>query len=392
VIVVISVYKVANFPDGGGHFWVYMQYAQGLRRLGCDVYWLEQFRPPDDPAAETRLLSAFFERLRRFGLEGKALLYARDRGPAVGPDAFRFVGGSWSDAERVLRQADLLLNFHYAIDPRLLACARRTALVDIDPGLLQFWIGTGQLSVPAHDCYLTTGETVGTPSARFSDCGLQWHRIRPPVCLDLWPFTYDPHAEAFTTVSSWSTTDWLKVTENGKTVLRENTKRVAFLEFAELPRRTRQPLELALYTDERDAADLTRLTESGWRVRHSTAVAGSPDAYRSYVQRSRGEFSCAKASCMEFQNAWVSDRTLCYLASGKPVVVQHTGPSAFLPNADGMFRFTSLDDAAAALDAINRDYERQCRAARAIAETHFDANRILEHVLNVTLTTDPVAP
>ena len=392
MIAVMSVYKVANFPDGGGHFWVYMQYAQGLRRLGCDVYWLEQFRPPDDPAAETRLLSAFFERLRRFGLEGKALLYARDRGPAAGPDALRFVGGEWSDAERVLRQADLLLNFHYAIDPRLLACARRTALVDIDPGLLQFWISTGQLTVAPHDCYLTTGETVGTPSARFSDCGLQWHRIRPPVCLDLWPFTYDPHADAFTTVSSWSTTDWLKVTENGKTVLRENTKRVAFLPYAELPRHTSQPLELALYTDERDAPDLARLEQHGWRIRHSRDVAGSPEAYRSYIQQSRGEFSCAKASCMEFQNAWVSDRTLCYLASGKPVVVQHTGPSSYLPNGEGMFRFTSLDDAVAALEAINLDYERHCRAARDLAETQFDSNRVLEGVLNTTLMAREIAP
>jgi len=386
VIAVISVYKVANFPDGGGHFWVYMQYAQGLRRLGCDVYWLEQFRPPPDAAEETRLLSQFFDRMKGFGLEGKVLLYAK-----AGND-FRFVGCEWPDVERVLKRADLLLNFHYAIDPRLLGGARRTALVDIDPGLLQFWISTGQLNVPAHDCYLTTGETVGTPSARFSDCGLPWHRIRPPVCLDLWPFTYDPHAEAFTTVSSWLTTDWLKVTENGKVVLRENTKRVAFLEFAELPRHTPQALELALYTDDRDAGDLARLTQNGWRVRHSAEVAGSPDAYRSYVQRSRGEFSCAKASCMQFQNAWVSDRTLCYLASGKPVVVQHTGPSACLPNGEGMFRFTSLDDAAAALDAINRDYGRHCRAARDLAETQFDSKRILEHVLNVTLTSDPVAP
>src|SRR2546425_1032656 len=176
ITVVISVYKVANFPDGGGHFWVYMQYAQGLRRLGCDVYWLEQFRAPvsGDSAQEAALLSPFSERMKRFGLEGKTLLYAK-----AGND-FRFVGCEWPDVERVLKRADLLLNFHYAIDPRLLACARRTALVDIDPGLLQFWISTGQLNVPAHDCYLTTGETVGTPSARFSDCGLPWHRIRPP--------------------------------------------------------------------------------------------------------------------------------------------------------------------------------------------------------------------
>jgi len=381
VIAVISVYKVANFPDGGGHFWVYMQYAQGLRRLGCEVYWLEQFRPPasGDSAQEAALLAPFFERMKRFGLDGKTLLYAK-----AGSD-FRFVGCEWPDVERVLKRADLLLNFHYAIDPRLLACARRTALVDIDPGLLQFWISTGQLSVAPHDCYLTTGETVGTPSARFSDCGLQWHRIRPPVCLDLWPFTYDPHAEAFTTVSSWSTTDYLKVTENGKTVLRENTKRVAFLQFESLPRHTSQPLELALYTDERDAQDLACLTRSRWRVRHSRDVAGSPEAYRSYVQRSRGEFSCAKASCMEFQNAWVSDRTVCYLASGKPVVVQDTGPSSCLVNGEGMFRFSSVDEAARALDAINRDYERHCLAARAIAETYFDSKQVLETVLNATL-------
>jgi len=388
VIAVISVYKVANFPDGGGHFWVYMQYAQGLRRLGCDVYWLEQFRPPasGDSAQEAALLSPFLERMKRFGLEGKTLLYAK-----AGND-FRFVGCEWPDVERVLKRADLLLNFHYAIDPRLLGCARRTALVDIDPGLLQFWISTGQLNVPAHDCYLTTGETVGTPSARFSDCGLQWHRIRPPVCLDLWPFTYDPHAEAFTTVSSWSTTDWLKVTENGKTVLRENTKRVAFLQFESLPRHTSQPLELALYTDARDAQDLACLTRSGWRVRHSRDVAGSPEAYRSYVQRSRGEFSCAKASCMDFQNAWVSDRTVCYLASGKPVVVQDTGPSSCLVNGEGMFRFSSVDEAARALDAINSDYGRHCRAARDLAETQFDAKRILEGVLSTTLLAREMVP
>ena len=388
MIVVMSVYKVANFPDGGGHFWVYMQYAQGLRRLGCDVYWLEQFRPPasGDPDEEAALLSPFFERMQRFGLEGKTFLYSAPRPPTAGPESFRFVGCEWFDVQRVLGRADLLLNFHYAIDPHLLACARRTALVDIDPGLLQFWISTGQLAVPAHDCYLTTGETVGTPAARFSDCGLEWHRIRPPVCLDLWPYTYDPAAKAFTTVSSWSTTDWLKVIENGKTVLRENTKRVAFLEFAELPRRTRQPLELALFTDGRDAADLARLAQNGWQVRHSREVAGSPEAYRSYVQASRGEFSCAKASCMQFQNAWVSDRTLCYLASGKPVVVQHTGPSSYLPNGEGMFRFTSIDEAAAALDAVNTDYARHCRAARDIAETQFDAKHVLEGALHAAMS------
>ena len=398
--VVISVYKVASFPDGGGHFWVYMQYAQGLRRLGCEVYWLEQLRRPGDPEQEARLLSTFFERMRRFGLEGKTLLYSPERRPERGAGSFQFIGCTRSEAEAVLRRADLLLNFHYAVDPGLLARVRRTALVDIDPGLLQHWMGTGQLRVPPHDRYLTTGEKVGTPAARFPDCGLRWTHIRPPVCLDHWPVTYDPRAEVFTTVSSWSTTDWLKVTEGGKTVLRENTKRVAFLPFVELPRHTSQPLELALYLIDRDAGegarrrqvdkdaeDRARLERHGWRVRDSREVAGGPEAYRAYIQGSRGEFSCAKPSCLEFQNAWVSDRTLCYLASGKPVVVQHTGPSAYLPHGEGMFRFTSLREAVEALEAINADYERHCQTARGIAETYFDATRVLETVLNTALST-----
>ena len=129
------------------------------------------------------------------------------------------------------------------------------------------------------------------------------------------------------------------------------------------------------------------LESQGWRVRHAYEVASSPESYQRYVQRSRGEFSCARPSCLWFQNAWVSDRTACYLASGKPVVVQHTGPSSFLPDAggEGMFRFKTLDEAAGALEQINANYERHCRAARELAEAHFDSNKEIERVLNAAL-------
>jgi len=386
ITVVVSVYKVANFPEGGGHFWVYMQYVQALLRLGCNVYWLEQVSPDPDPDRDARLLADFFERMKRFGLEGKTLLYVdghRNQDDAAG--SFRFLGRAASEAEAILRRTDLLLNFHYAINPRLLSLARRTALVDIDPGLLQYWVSTGQLDVPPHDCYLTTGETVGTPAARFSDCGLPWIHIRPPVCLDLWPFVADPPSHPFTTVSSWMTGDFLKVTENGRSVLRENTKRAAFLRFVDLPRQARQPLELALYLVDDDAEERSQLERHGWRVRHSREVAGSPEAYQRYIQRSRGEFSCAKQSCIDFENAWISDRTVCYLASGKPAVVQHTGPSAYLPDGHGLFRFTTLEAAAAALEAIDADYARHCRAAREIAEAYFDSEQIVTRVLDRTL-------
>jgi len=123
----------------------------------------------------------------------------------------------------------------------------------------------------------------------------------------------------------------------------------------------------------------------GWRIRRSREVAATPEMYQRYIQRSRGEFSCVKRSCIEFQNAWVSDRTACYLASGKPVVVQNTGPSEFLPNGEGMFRFATPVEAARAFDQINADYEHHCKAARRLAEAHFDAKKTAAKILSHAL-------
>jgi hypothetical protein len=375
--VVISPTNVANFVNGGGgHCWVYLQYALGLKRLGCDVYWFE--RVARRKAAT--VLPIFSRLMDRYGLGGKFILYEQDETPAS-PGDIEYLTMPRAAAEDVLRRADVLLNFHYAIDPAVLALFRRTALVDIDPGLLQFWIGAGQLSVPRHDIYLTTGDTVGTPEARFSDCGLPWKHIRPPIFLDAWPYRYDAGCEAFTTVSNWwGDGDWI-IDNNGTNY--ENNKRVTFLEFAELPRHTQRPLELALFLSnkEHDTRDRQLMESCGWRIRHSRDVARDPEIYQAYIQNSRGEFSCVKPSCLRFQNAWVSDRTLCYLASGKPVVVQDTGPSSVLPNGVGMFRFTTLAEAADAFAAIDADYTRHSRAARDIVEAHFDASKVLQLVL-----------
>jgi hypothetical protein len=385
--VVVSAHNVANSPRIGGHFWVYLQYVHGLRRLGCDVYWLERLSRDaawhdTSPAA----VATFFRRMERYGLGDRAILYVE--GEQEG--ALRFIGASRAKAEALFRRADLLLNFHYAIDPALLAPFRRTALVDIDPGLLQYWISQGQLQVPAHDLYLTIGETVGTPRARFPDCGLAWQHIRPPVCLDLWPYSYEPSARRFTTVSSWLAGEYVTERRGGvKRVLYENDKRVSFLRFAALPTRTPAELELALHLEGMlDAADRERLEGNGWHIRHALEVANTPERYRGYIQASRGEFSCVKPSSVEFQTAWVSDRTVCYLATGKPAVVQDTGASAFLPSGEGLLRFSTLDEAAEALATIDADYQRHCRAARALAETYFDAHTVLAHIL--TLAAAPV--
>src|SRR2546426_4619297 len=154
----MSVYKVASFPDGGGHFWVYLQYALGLRRLGCDVYWLEQLRPARDPERQAYVISTFQKRMQQFGFEGRTLLYTLDGEP-------RLVGGTWSEAEAVLRRAGVLLKFPYPLHPPLLAYAPPPAPLGIDPGVLQFLVRTGPLKVPPPHCYLTTGGAAGAPAA-----------------------------------------------------------------------------------------------------------------------------------------------------------------------------------------------------------------------------------
>jgi hypothetical protein len=408
--VVISPSNVVHFPDGGGHFWVYMQYVYGLREIGVDVFWLEEFHVSGDPARDAEALAIFHERMARFGLSGRTLLYSRNPAVAVGePGSRAYIGMSEEQAEALFARTDLLLNFYYALAPDLLARFRRSALVDIDPGLLQFWIAQNQLHVSPHDLYFSTGETVGTPGALFPDCGLKWEKIRPPVSLSAWPCTFDAGSKNFTTVSGW----WGgggkgEFITDGDGLLYENNKRVTFLQFLDLPRRTSQSIELALNLGEgdldedecaaagrpaapgervtdyvSDAVDRRLLEGHGWGVRHASEVSSTPEDYQRYIQGSRGEMSCVKPSCIRFQNAWISDRTLCYLASGKPVVVQDTGPSQFLPNGAGMFRFSTIDEAVRAFESINADYKKHCGAARQIAEELFDARVIVRHMLTV---------
>ena len=167
--------------------------------------------------------------------------------------------------------------------------------------------------------------------------------------------------------------------------LRSNEKRAAFLDYLDLPLRTSTPLELALCLAPGDEADGRLLEERGWKIRHAWTVSSEPEQYRAYIQQSRGEFSVVKPSCVWLNNAWISDRTLCYLASAKPAVVQHTGPSRFLPDSEGLFRFRTVEEAARALSAVESDYERHCRLARELAQEHFDAQKVVGRVLERAL-------
>jgi len=128
------------------------------------------------------------------------------------------------------------------------------------------------------------------------------------------------------------------------------------------------------------------LEDRGWRVVDSHGVAATPWDYQHYIQDSFAEFSCAKPACLKLENAWISNRTLCYLASGKPAVVQHTGPSRFLPDSAGLFRFRDLKEAAQSIEKVVNDYEKQCKLARALAEEFFDAGKVVATLLDRALS------
>ena len=374
-----------GYPKGGGHLWVYLNWALALRALGCRVIWLEGVDgdAPDGSEARRRrwrgwdvreCVAALRAHLGRYGLAESLALYSIDDGD-LPADLAAFALSLDAAAD-----ADLLLNLSHALPARVVRRFRRSAFVDTDPGLLQVWMRTGDICVAPHDIYFTIGETVGTPAARFPDCGLRWHYTPPPIFLPEWPLVPAGPAAPYTTVTHW----WGGTFEFEGTTF-SNEKRIAYLEYAALPSRTPAKLELAVCLGQHYDEWQAQLGALGWRVREAWDVSATPEQFRAYIQSSRGEFSCVKPCYVQFVSSWTSDRTICYLASGKPVVVQHTGPSR-LPQDAGLFRFRSISDAVRALAAVEADYERHCRLARALAEDYFDGSRVVTKVLERALT------
>jgi hypothetical protein len=341
-----------GYPEGGGHLWAYLNYALGLRSLGCDVTWLEERR-----AAETEAgIHGLRTRLEPYGLAQSIALWGRDG---------RVEGGTPEDA-------DLLLSLRYTTSGEVVRRFRRTALVDIDPGLLQLWLRDGLIDVPQHDAFFTTGLGVGE-----LDPSREWLPTCRCVALDWWPPEPAAPGAAYSTVTHWYADEWIDL---GGGDFR-NDKRSGFLPFLDLPLHVDVPLELAVQLGEDEGDERNVLIRTGWRVVPAREAAGSPEAYAAYIRSSRGELSCAKPSAVLLANGWISDRTACYLASGRPAIVQDTGPSNALPANEGLWRFRTPDEAAAALEAVEADHDRQARLARRLAEELFDAHTVLTKLL-----------
>lgn len=370
---------LANKPGNAGEAWVRMSWVTGLRRMGFDVWFLEQIAEDllaDIPGGsndleDSRHVRYFRDVTKRFGLEGRSALINEKGGRIVGPDR--------SEIEELAREAVLLVNIsgHLAV-PSLFRSFRRKAYIDLDPGFTQFWQSNGNgARLPGHDRYFSVGLKVGTSSCLAPANGIAWIPLPPPVLLDDWPVSHgDP--ETLSTVASWRGS-FGPIEHEGKAY---GLKVHEFRKFMDLPSHVPQTLEIALDIHPNDDRDLEVLRERGWRILDPREVVPQPDDYRRYIQRSGGEFSVAQGIYVETGSGWFSDRTVRYLASGKPALIQDTGFSSILPADEGIVAFQTMAEAIAGARRIAIDYKAHCIAARQIAEENFESGRVLSRFLD----------
>jgi hypothetical protein len=362
-----------RYIEGGAYFWAFLNWVLGLRTLGFRVIWLDSVLEDTPDIEVVHGVRELKSRLAYFGIANDVAVVRRDGSPLTLPGC---------QGIEALEDCELFIDLGYDLASNVIARSGRSVFVDIDPGLTQTWLRRGDLSIAPHHFYLTYGETVGRYGSKVPDCGLPWLYTPPPVFLPAWQLPMPPVEAAFSTVTSWWG-DGLILDDK----LIDNSKRGAFLEYLSLPSRTSARLELAapLTSHPSDVADRQLLEENGWTVRDVRAVSGTPQAFQDYVARSHGEFSCLKSGYCALETGWTTERTLNYLASGRPAIIQHTGASGFLPDAKGLFRFRTLDEAATYLNEAVRNLEFHGHAARAIVEEYFDSTKVLPRVLAMVM-------
>jgi hypothetical protein len=366
---VVVAGALANKHRHGGSAWVRMSWAEALRSLGFDVLFVEQIDAGDcvdaagrpAPFAGSANAAAFEAATRAFGFAGDAALVQAGDGAVLGMER--------DDLFDRLAGAALLVNVsgHLRWRPALERLPRRV-FVDLDPGFTQIWHASGgdAAGLEGHDLHFTVGTNIGTPTCDLPTGGIHWRPIRQPVVLERWPVQHDAGFSCFTTVASWRGAFGRPVWEGRSYGLKAHE----FRRYASLPGSTGLPFAIALDIHPADAPDADRLRTGGWKLL-DPALVGDVDGFRRFVQRSGAEFSAAQGVYVETCCGWFSDRTVRYLASGRPALVQDTGFSAQLPVGEGLVAFCDLKQARGGAHAIAEDYARHSAAARRIAEQFF---------------------
>jgi hypothetical protein len=367
---------IAADPWQGGATWAVLQYLLGLRELGCDVYFVEPVKqtaiqPAGPTLADSRSAAYFCHVMDEFGLRGKAALLLAGTTTTFGL--------GYDEIHSVAARADVLVNISGMLnDESILSRIPIRAYLDLDPAFNQWWHAQGiDMHFGGHTHFITIGQAIGQPGCPVPTCGLAWVPTLQPVVLSHWPVADEIRYAAFTTVGNWRSYGSLEV--DG---LFYGQKAHSMRQFMTLPTLTSASLlsAMAIHPDEK--SDLAELAANQWELIDPACVTATPAAYREFIQGSFAELGVVKNGYARSRCGWFSDRSACYLASGRPVVVQDTGFGGFLPVGEGLLAFSGVEDAAAAIEQVRGDYRRHARAARALAVEYFDSAKVLSRLLD----------
>jgi len=365
----------------GGYAWQTLHYLAGLRALGFDAYFYEDtayYPECYDPVTGAmgqvgaRALEAAATFFTAHGFGERWVFWDAQRNTWHGRGA--------AETRQMLDEARLLIGLASVNRlPRL--SGKRRIFIDLDPGVTQIEAerDTGlRLLLGDYDAHATIGENIGQPGCAIPAERFHWLPTRQPIALDFWEPAARHADAALTTIGRWDERRRVQELAGERYTW---SKRDEWLRFLDLPARTQAPFDLALDVD-KVPGDREMLGASGWRFTDPIAVSIDPERYRSFIRDSLGEFSVAKDLNVRLATGWFSDRSACYLAAGRPVIVQDTGFRRTLPTGAGLLAFQTSDDAADAVRAVRTDWDLHSAAARRIAEQHFSATWVLSDLLS----------
>jgi hypothetical protein len=359
---------IAATPWQGGATWAVLQYLLGLRRLGCDVHFMEPIEGVGALSSDAvRYLS---ETMKQFGFADRWALVPTDGEP---------VGMSRAELREVASRSDMLLNASGMLtDPDVLEAVPTRVYLDLDPAFTQLWhaVDGVDMRLDPHTHFVSIADSIGEPECPIPTCGREWLPTLPPVVLDEWTPSNALEHRAATTVGHWRS--YGAIYHDG---VQYGQKVHSLRPLIDLPDRAGERFELALAIHEDETKDLSTLRKHGWRLLDPAEVAATPEDYRRFVAGSWAEFGLAKSGYAVSGSGWFSDRSACYLASGRPVIAQDTGFGRRLPTGAGLFAFATADDVVAAIEELDRDYKRHRVAARELAEEHLESDRVLGSLL-----------
>lgn len=375
---------IVGFPLGG-MTWHHLNYLLGLHELGHEVVFLEdsgEYSIPYNPVTWTCEVDsgygrAYLERtFARYGLPLRYCYYSQFED--------KHYGMSREELHDVLRRADLLLGVSGVTPmrddrPR----PRRTVVIDTDPVFTQLRMQHDASFIDYYrrfDAVATFGRLIGTVDCPLPTHGFDWIAMNQPIALRHWPIE-PATSRRFTTIGKWEHTSDRNLEFGGRTF--HSSKGVEWMKVIDLPQRTKW--EMAIGMSSMTPAAKERFTQHGWTLLDAEAATISCESYQRFIRDSAGEFTVAKEIYAGLPSGWFSDRSAAYLASGRPVVAQASGFDRWLPTGEGLFSFETLDQAAGALEQIDRDYGRHSAAAERLAADHFDSSRVLSDLLERVL-------